>query len=112
MVTSVYPEVGQTNYTVNETEPVMFECTATGIPAPDIEINSVNKTSRVQVVATSTPIEVVRIFDQEVVYLVTQTAAIYSTVDADTGVYQCIARNNIPEMATDSAQFEFIVQGK
>ena len=35
-ITSVYPEVGQMNYTVNEADTVTFECSATGIPLPTI----------------------------------------------------------------------------
>ena len=111
VVTSVYPNVGQMNYTVNESEPVTFECTATGIPAPDIEFNLSSIVSRVQVSVPSSPIEVTRMSDGKMVYQVTRTAEITSTVDSDSGVYECIATNDIPEMRVDSSQFELIVQG-
>ena len=97
------------NYTVNESEPVTFECTATGIPDPDIEFNLSSIASRVQVGGPSTPIEVSRMSDGEMVYQVTRTAVITSTVDSDSGVYECIATNDIPGM--DSVHFELIVQG-
>ena len=97
------------NYTVNESEPVTFECTAAGIPAPDIYFNFTSITSRVQVSVPSSPIEVTRMSDGEMVYQVTQTATIASTVDSDSGVYECIVTNDIPGM--DSVQFELIVQG-
>ena len=111
VVTSVYPEVGRVNYTVNESEPVTFECTATGIPAPDIEFNFSNITNHVQVSAPTSPIEVTRMSDGEMVYQVSRTVVITSTVDYDTGVYvyECIATNNIPGI--DSQQFELIIQG-
>ena len=109
VVTSVYPEVGQMNYTVNESEPVTFECTATGIPAPDIEFNFNMIASRVQTGTLSTPIEVARMYDGEMVYQVTQTAVINSTVDSDFGVYQCTATNDI--LGRKNTEFELIVQG-
>ena len=108
MIASVYPEVGEMDYTVNESEPVTFECTATGIPAPDIEFNLSN-IHRVQVGVSSSPVEVTRMSDGQMVYQVTRTAEITSTVDSDSGVYECIATNDIPGM--DSEQFELIVQG-
>ena len=97
------------SYTVNESEPVTFECTATGIPDPDVEFNLSSIASRVQVGGPSSPIEVARMSDGEMVYQVTRTAMITSTVDSDSGVYECIATSDIPGM--DSAQFELIVQG-
>ena len=109
VVTSVYPEVGQMNYTVNESEPVTFKCTATGIPAPDIEFNFNMIASHVQTGTLSTPIEVARTYDGEMVYQVTQTAVINSTVDSDFGVYQCTATNDI--LGRKSTEFELIVQG-
>ena len=109
VVTSVYPEVGQMSYTVNDSEPVTFECTATGIPAPGIEFNLSTIASRVQVGASSSPIELPRVSDGEMVYQVNRTAVIASTVDSDSGVYECIATNDIPGM--NSVQFELIVQG-
>ena len=105
----MYPEVHQVNYTVNESDSVTFECIATGIPAPNIYFNFTSITSRVQVSVLSSPIEVTRLSDGEMVYQVTQTAVITSTVDSDSGVYECIATNDIPGM--DSVQFELIVQG-
>ena len=97
------------NYTVNESEPVTFECTATGIPVPDIWFNFSSITSRVQVGVPSSPIEVTRMSDGEMVYQVTRTAVITSTVDSDSGVYECIATIDIT--GTHSAHFELIVQG-
>ena len=101
--------MGQLNYTVNESEPVTFECTATGIPAPDIEFSFGTITSHVQVGTSSSPIEVTRMSDGEIVYQVTRIVVITSTVDSDSGMYECIVTNDIPGF--DSVQFELIVQG-
>ena len=111
VVISVYPEVGQTSYTVNETEHITFVCTATGIPPPDIDFNFTTIESRVQVNDPSDPIEVARMSDGEIVYQVTRTAVIDSARDSDSGVYECIATNDVPERAVDIVQFELIVQG-
>ena len=97
------------NYTINESGPVTFECAATGIPDPVIEFNLGSIASHVQVGVFSPPIEVSRMSDGEMVYQVTRTAMITSTVDSDSGVYECIATNDIPGI--HSAQFELIVQG-
>ena len=99
------------SYTVNDSEPVTFECSATGIPAPDIQFNFSTATSHVQVSAPSSPIEVVRMSDGEMVYQVTRTAVITSPMDSDAGVYvyECIVTNDIP--GKDSQQFELIIQG-
>ena len=110
-VISVYPEVDQMNYTVNEGEPVIFECTATGIPAPDIMFNFSSIVNRVQNTTSSSPVEVARMSDGEMVYQVTRTGTIRSTMDSDSGVYECIATNEVPEMRMNILQFELIVQG-
>ena len=78
MVISVYPEVGQMNYTVNETDTVTFECPATGIPPPTItclrngrELNDMTDFH----VSVSIPIEIDfrRDNDGETVVLVTRS---------------------------------------
>ena len=108
VVTSVYPEVGQTNYTVNETDSIIFECTATGIPAPDIDFDFGDITARVDVRESSLPVEVTRNQDGEIVYQVTRTAMINRTMDSDSGVYMCGANNDV---GMDQESFELIVQG-
>ena len=108
VVTIVYPEVELTNYTVNETDSIIFECTATGIPAPEIDFDFGVITARVDVRESSSPVEETRIQDGETVYQVTRTAMINRTMDSDSGVYMCVANN---EYGMDQESFELIVQG-
>ena len=115
MVTSVYPEVGQMNYTVNERGTVTFECSATGIPPPTItwlrngmELNDTTN-SRVTV---DDPMEMdlPRDNDGETVSIVTRTLNLINTTDDDSGMYTCMATNDA-DPGTDTEEFELIVQG-
>ncbi len=108
MVTIVYPEVGLTSYTVNETDSIIIECTATGIPAPEIDFDFGNITARVDVRESSSPVEVIRSQDGETVYRVTRTAMIIRTVDSDSGVYTCVANS---EYGMDQESFDLIIKG-
>ena len=114
-VTSVYPEVGQMNYTVNERGTVTFECSATGIPPPTItwlrdgmELNNMTD-SRVTV---GDPLEMdfSRDNDGETVSMVTRTLNLINTIDGDSGMYICMATNDA-DPNNDTETFEFIVQG-
>ena len=108
VVTSVYPEVGLTSYTVNETDSIIFECTTTGIPAPEIDFDFGNITARVDVRESSSPVEVTRNQDGETVYQVTRTAMINRTMNSDSRVYLCVANN---DAGMDQESFKLIVQG-
>ena len=115
MVTSVYPEMGQMNYTVNETDTVTFECSATGIPPPTItwlrngkELNDTTN-SRVTV-GDSTEMDFTRDNDGETVSVVTHTLNLVNTTDGDSGMYSCMATNDA-DPGTDTEEFELIVQG-
>ena len=116
MVTSVYPEVDQMNYTVNETDTVTFECSATGIPPPTItwlrngmELNDMTD-SRVTV---GDPIEMdfSRAIDGETVSVVTRTLNLINTTDGDSGMYTCMATNDA-NPGDNMIDFELIVQSK
>ncbi len=108
LITSVYPEVGQTSYTGNETDSIIIDCTATGIPAPEIDFDYGDITARVDVTESSLPVEVIRSQDGETVYQVTRTAMINRTMDSDSGVYICVANN---EYGMDQESFELIIKG-
>ena len=113
-VTSVYPEVGQMNYTVNERDTVTFECSATGIPTPTItwlgngmELNNMTD-SRVTV---GDPKETdSERGDGETVSIVTRTLSLINTTDGDSGMYTCMATNDA-DPNNDTEEFELIVQG-
>ena len=116
IVTSVYPEVGQMNYTVNETDTVTFECSATGIPPPTItwlrngmELNDMTD-SRVTV---GDPMEMdfTRDNDGETVSIVTRTLNLINTTDGDSGTYTCMATNDA-DPGSDTMDFDLIVQSK
>ena len=115
IVTSVYPEVGQMNYTVNDTDTVTFECSATGIPPPTItwlrngmELNATTD-SRVTV---GDPMEMdfTRDNDGVTVSMVTCTLNLINTTDGDSGMYFCMVTNDA-DPGTDTEEFELIVQG-
>ena len=114
-VTRVYPDVGQMNYTVNETDTVTFECSATGIPPPTItwlrngmELNNVTD-SRVTV---GDPMETdFERGDGETVSMVTRTLNLINTTDDDSGMYTCMAANDA-NPGEDTVDFELIVQSK
>ena len=99
-----------TEYTVNETEIVTFECTATGIPAPIIiwNRNGVELSSDRVTVSNPTPASYNR-SDGEVVQIVTRTLSLPNTVDGDSGTYTC---NTINNAGMDSETFELVVQSE
>ena len=101
------------NYTVDERNSVIFECTATGIPAPEItwlkdgvELNSTSD-PRITFGAASDPMAVSR-DDAETVLKVTRNLTLANTVDEDSGSYVCMAAN-VAGKCNDT--FEVIVQG-
>ena len=111
MIQSVYPEPGQMNYTVNETETAMFVCSATGIPDPMItwyRIGAELDSSRV-VIDSPMAMDFTRNSDNETVRTVTRTLRLTNTEDADSGIYTCNATNSA---GNDQEPFELIVQSK
>ena len=115
MVSSVYPEVGQMNYTVNEADTVTFECSATGIPSPTItwlrngmELNNMTNSH----VTVGDPIEMdfTRDNDGETVSTVTLTLNLVNTTDGDSGMYTCMASND-GNPNNDTEVLELVVQG-
>ncbi len=116
MVTSVYPDPSQMNYTVNMTDTVRFECVATGIPAPSItwfrsgeELNSTTD-PRVTFDDPSTPVSVGD-GDGEMIYEVTHAVSISMSADEDSGMYECRASNDATP-GNDTMEFELIVQSE
>ena len=114
-ITSVYPEVSQMSYTVNETDTVTFECSATGIPPPTItwlrngmELNATTD-SRVTV-GDPMDIDFPRANDGETVSMVTRTLNLINTTDGDSGIYTCMATIDA-DPGSDTETFELIVQG-
>ena len=87
------------NYTVNETDTVTFECSATGIPPPTItwlrngmELNDTTN-SRITV-GDPVEMDLPRDNDGETVSMVTRTLNLIHTTDRDSGMYTCMATND------------------
>ena len=106
---AVVPSIASNNsvYITNETTPVTFQCSSTGIPAPSISwyrngTALVNSTR----ISISSPFTAVLALD---LYQVTQTLTITNTADSDSGNYSCVGNNTA---GTDSNGFELTVQSK
>ena len=113
VVTRVYPEANQINYTVDEGNFITFKCIATGIPAPEItwlrdgvELNSTSN-PRINIGNARDPIAISR-DDNETVLEVTRNLNLTNIVDENSGSYVCVA-TNIAGNGNDT--FEVIVQG-
>ena len=111
MIQNVYPDPDQINYTVNETETVTFECSATGIPDPTITwYRNGAELNRSRIIINSPMVmDFTRGIDGETVRMVTRTLQLTDMVDADSGTYTCNATNSA---GNDQETFELIVQSK
>ena len=102
---------GQMIYTVNETETVTFECSATGIPGPSISWsrNGIELSGPRVMIGDPIATNFSRGSDGEYVWLVNRTLELANTMDDDSGTYTCNATNSAGE---NSQPFELIVQSK
>ena len=104
-------------YTINETSPVTFECSASGIPAPTISwFRVVQNVSTILNNGTQSlilPPQVDNTYGlpggRGTAFLVTSTLTIPATQDEDSGQYACQAVN---DFGNETREFELIVQGK
>ena len=104
------------DYTVNETNPVIFECSASGIPASTINWFRVNQTVSTMLTngirSLISPPQVDYIYElpggRGTTFLVTFTLTIPATQDEDSGQYACQAVN---DFGNETREFELIVQG-
>ena len=101
------------NYTVSQFDEAVFECNATGIPAPDINwyrngiLLNEAADSRISLgdpVVTSPA-------TSNDVYEVYRTLTFNSTRDDDTGTYTCVADNGIRRMPNVTQDFELLITG-
>ena len=104
--------------TVDQFTLANFDCSAAGIPPPDISwVRVYNNGTIVQLTMASDPR--VTLLDAEedseydlenvgIVSLVNRTLNLSSALDDDSGTYRCIARN---EAGNDTQDFELVVQG-
>jgi len=103
-------------YVVNETDPVIFMCSATGIPPPEITWirNGVLLDENVDPhISLSNP------SDPEVfsttrgdIYSVSRNLTINNTRDNDSDTYTCVASNRNAVTPNVTQDFELVVQGR
>ena len=103
-------------YTVNETDPVTFTCSATGIPPPVITWmrNGVtldrNVDSRISLSNPSDPEPV--LIPGGNISSVSRTLTISITRDNDSDAYTCVASNGNSMTPNVTQNFELVVQGR
>ena len=105
------------NYTVNEGDSVIFECVATGIPAPAITwlrdgvVLNTTSDNRVMLGNVSNPIDFVRMDDGEVISQVTRSLTLADAMDSDSAAtYTCVA-SNAAMPGSVMMGFSLVVQG-
>ena len=115
MVTSVYPDPSQMNYTVNMGDVVTFQCVATGIPAPSItwfRNGTELSNSRVTLSDLSEATNVADVDDtREMILQTSRTLNLSMTEDNESGSYECRASND-GTPGEDSESLELIVQSE
>ena len=105
-------------YTINETNSITFECSASGIPAPTISWLRINQTMSTLLTngtrSLISPPQVDNTYElpagRGTAFLVTSTLTIPVTQDEDSGQYACQAVNDFGNET--SREFYLIVQGK
>jgi len=103
-------------YTVNETDPVVFTCFATGIPPPEITWtrNGVylddNVDPRISLSNPSDP-EAFPTTRGDI-YSVSRNLIISNTRDNVSGTYTCVASNRNARTPSVTRDFELVVQGR
>ena len=96
MVTSVYPDPSQMNYTVNMGDVVTYQCVATGIPAPSITWfrNGTELSNSRVTVSDLSEAALVEDNTGEMILQTSRTLNLSMTEDGDSGSYECRASND------------------
>ena len=96
---------------MNETEPVVFTCSATGIPPPEISWmrNGVTFNQSITRVTLSDPtVPAIYSTDRGDIYFVSRNLTLDSTMDSNSGTYTCVASN---AAASVTQNLQLTVQG-
>ena len=97
-------------YTVNETDPVIFTCSATGIPPPEITwMRNGVPFSNTRVTLTMPELYST---DGGTISFVSRSLTLNNTMDADSGTYTCVASNGNAVTPNVTRDFELFVNGK
>ena len=110
----LFPPVNFT-YVVNETDPVIFMCSATGTPTPEITwmrngvLLDENVDPRISFSNPSDP-EVFQTTGGNI-YSVSRNLTISNTRDNDSDTYTCVASNGNARTHSVTQDFELVVQG-
>ena len=103
-------------YTVNETDPVTFTCSATGIPPPEITwmrngvVLDGNVDSQISLGNPSNPVPVSTPGGN--ISSVSRNLTISSTRDNDSDAYTCVASNENTMTPSVTQNFTLVVQGR
>ena len=112
VITSVYPDPSQMNYTVNMGDMVTFQCVATSIPTPSITWFRNGTEFSNSRVTLGDPSECSAMDgDGEMILQTTRTLNLSMTEDGDTGSYECRV-SNAATPGEISESFELIVKSK
>ena len=112
MITSVYPDPSQMNYTVNMGDVVTFQCVATGIPATSITwFRNGTELSNSRVTLGDLSESSAMDGDGEMILQTSRTLNLSMTEDGDSGSYECRVSNDATP-GENSKIFEVIVQSK
>ncbi len=110
-----------TTLIVNEDSPVVFTCSAAGLPSPEISwygngsvLESTNN-NHVTLGTPSSPESYIFTVDGEdlgIIYRVTRSLTLDDTKDTDSGLYNCVADNGNAREPAVSRKFQVVVQCK
>ena len=104
-------------YTVNQTNTIVFECSASGIPAPIISwfrvVQNVSSPLNNGTQSLISPPQVNNTYElpggRSTAFLVTSTLTIPATQDEDSGQYACQAVN---DFGNETRKWELFIQGE
>ena len=113
MIPNITFPVDSTVYVVNETDPVTFTCSATGIPPPEINwMRNGMPISNARVTLSNPTMPELYPTDGGNIFLVSRNLTLANTMDADSGTYTCVASNGNAVTPSDTQDFELFVNGK
>jgi len=97
-------------YTVNETDPVIFTCSATGIPPPEITwMKNGMPLSNTRVTITDPTMPELYSTDGGNIFLVSRNLSLDNAMSTDSGTYTCVVSNG--NIVQQTQNFDLFVNG-